>query len=90
MNQSNFPEALNMGGFRTILHSDQYPDGRPCFVAGHPDIPDCVAYAETPQLALQHLESARVLIAQLDKVSQRPASTVSKSAGNTLRELQVA
>ncbi len=86
-----FPEALNMDGLRTTLHLDRYPDGRPCYIAAHPDLADCVAYGEKPEDAIRNLEAARALIGEFDDNSHRtPTVAQSVSVGNNWMQLQVA
>jgi len=48
-----------MGGYRIDLLPDQYPDGRKCVVASHPDLPGCIVYADTDTEAVRQLEVAR-------------------------------
>jgi predicted RNase H-like HicB family nuclease len=50
-----------MGGLRTELYEDRYPNGEKCFVASHPDREDCVAYADTANEALRLLDAARAV-----------------------------
>lgn len=52
-------QTIKMGGLRVELLEDRYPDGRSCWVAAHPDLPECTAYADTDAEALRLLEEAR-------------------------------
>jgi predicted RNase H-like HicB family nuclease len=48
-----------MGGYRIDVREGKYPDGSPCFVASHPDLPGCVTYAKSEPEAIEALGEAR-------------------------------
>lgn len=52
-------KLIVMGGYAVDLLPDHYPDGRPCWVASHPQLPGCTAYADTDDEALSELELVR-------------------------------
>jgi predicted RNase H-like HicB family nuclease len=43
-----------------VVRPDAYPDGKPCFVAEHPDLPGCSAHGTTVDEARELLSHARV------------------------------
>lgn len=47
-----------------VLREDKYPDGSSCYVAEHPAIDGCVAYADTVPEALARLKAVRAAITQ--------------------------
>ena len=51
--------VFDLGGHRLTVTQDRYPDGRPCFVAEHPDLPGCIAYGDTSEAAMTALKEAR-------------------------------
>lgn len=50
---------VDMGGFRTTIEPDRYPNGRTCYVASHPDLPGLAAYHEDFNEACRLLTLAR-------------------------------
>ncbi len=69
---------IPMGGYSIELRPDHYPNGKPCFVAAHPDLPGCVAYADTDVEALQQLEAARrVYLADVEERGDLSLTTTS-------------
>lgn len=55
------PETMLRPTYRVESRQDKFADGRVCWVVSHPDLPGCVAYAETQNEALDLLDDARAL-----------------------------
>ncbi|MDP2167251.1 MAG: type II toxin-antitoxin system HicB family antitoxin [Thermodesulfovibrionales bacterium] len=45
--------------YMTVVLSDQYTDGAPCFMAMHPQLPGCMSHGDTIEEAIQNLAEAR-------------------------------
>lgn len=56
---------VNCGGFRTVVELDVYTDGRPCYVASHPDLgASIIGYGDTAQDAVDRLTAVRTFLIQ--------------------------
>lgn len=44
--------------YKTVVYKDQV-NGRPCFMAEHPELPYCMAQGDTPESAIAELKDAR-------------------------------
>jgi predicted RNase H-like HicB family nuclease len=66
---------FDLGGHPIRIVQDRFADGRTCIVAEHPDLPGCLAYAETPAAAVAALKEARsAYLASIDRhTGQAPA-----------------
>ena len=52
-------QMILMGGQTIVVRDGMSPDGSRCVFARHPDLPGCVAYAESRTEALRLLAEAR-------------------------------
>ena len=50
--------------YTEVITRDQTTDGRPCYVASHPELPGCMSQGETIAEALLNLEDARRMYIQ--------------------------
>jgi predicted RNase H-like HicB family nuclease len=59
--------------YPVVIHPDVYPDGSMCWVAKHPDLPGCMAHADTVKEAEDLLAEARaVYLEYLDSKDRGP------------------
>jgi len=65
---------------------DEATDGSPLFRAEIPDLPGCMSHGETPDEALQNLEEAYELYAEVlsEQGRQIPIATITSTSGTTL------
>lgn len=82
--------VIRQGGIRQDLTiaivPDEATDGSPLFRAEIPDLPGCMSHGETPDEALQNLEEAYELYAEVLTEQGRGMSTgvVTSTSGTTL------
>jgi predicted RNase H-like HicB family nuclease len=50
--------------YTEVVTRDQTTDGRPCYVASHPELPGCMSQGETIAEALLNLDDARRMYIQ--------------------------
>ncbi len=79
--RSRIPQDLT----RAIVQ-DEATDGSPLFRAEIPDLPGCMSHGETPDEALQNLEEAYDLYAEVltEQGRQIPTTTLTSTSGTTL------
>lgn len=55
------PFQKTSGGYTVVIRPGHYTSGARCFIAEHPELPGCEAYADTAEDAEALLEEARAL-----------------------------
>ncbi len=57
-------ESLVIPSYVTIVQREETTDGRPCYVAYHPELPNCKGQGETSQEAVASLNEATEMVVQ--------------------------